>query len=361
MKSLQIGDLSVKVPIIQGGMGVAISLSNLAAAVANQGGVGVISAVGIGMNEPDFKTNFIDANIRALRKEIRKAKALTDGVLGVNIMLAFTGFEKLLEAAVEEGIDIVFIGAGLPLKLPDCLLKEPFVSSKTKFVPKVSSPKAVGLIARYWDSKYQYAPDAFVVEGPLAGGHLGFKKNQLDLERHFLPKLVSDSVNIIKPFEEKYNIKIPIIAAGGIFEGKDIYEIMKYGASAVKLGTRFVTTEECDAAPEFKQQFLNCREDDTQIINSPLGLPGRVIRNKFVDDIEAGKQKPFKCSWHCLKTCNFKNVQYCIADALCNAAKGKMGKGFAFAGKNAYRSQKMSTIKDVFDELLTGYRQMKCC
>ena len=363
MDSLQIGDLHVKVPIIQGGMGVAISLSGLASAVANQGGIGVISAVGIGMNEPDYKSNFHEANIRALKKEIRKAKSMTDGVLGVNIMLAVTDFEDLLRTSIEEGIDIAFLGAGLPLKLPECINPTVAKSLKTKIVPKVSSAKAINLILKYWSSKYDCIPDAFAVEGPKAGGHLGFKKNELSDPYIELSDIIKESVEILKPYELKYNKKVPVIAAGGIYTGKDIYDIMQQGAAAVKMGTRFVTTEECDASLEFKMSYINSKKEDVVIIESPVGLPGRAIKNKFVEEVEAGHTKPFKCYWKCLKTCDVVNVPYCIASVLFSAASGKMDQGFAFAGTNAYRATKIQTVKEIFDELIEEFdavEQKKC-
>jgi nitronate monooxygenase len=355
MKSLIIGNLEVKIPIIQGGMGVAISLSGLASAVANQGGIGVISAVGIGMNEPNYIKNIHQANINALRKEIRKAKSMSDGVLGVNIMLAVTDYEELFITAVEEEIDIVFLGAGLPLKMNGILHPQELKKTRTKIAPKVSSARAVNLILKYWDEKYALLPDAFVIEGPKAGGHLGFRKKELTDNNISLSALIKETVSIVKPYEEKYNKEIPVIAAGGIYTGKDIYEIIRDGAKAVKMGTRFVPTFECDASIEFKESYINCHKEDITIIDSPVGLPGRAIRNNFIDEVNTGTKKPFKCYWRCLKTCDYKNVPYCIAQALFNAAKGKMDEGFSFAGTNAYKTTKLHSVKEIFDELISEY------
>ena len=242
MEAFQIGDLKIKLPVIQGGMGVAISLSGLASAVANEGGVGVISAVAIGMLEPDYVKNFREANKSALRKEIRKAKSLTDGVLGINLMMAITDYEDMLRIALEEKIDIVFIGAGLLLKKPSTIPDSLLENSKTKFVPKVSSAKAARVIFQQWANRYNHVPDAVVVEGPLAGGHLGFKKDDLENQQFQLPNLISETVSEMKPFEQRFGIEIPVIAAGGIYNGEDMYKIMQFGAKAVKMGTRFVTT-----------------------------------------------------------------------------------------------------------------------
>ena len=355
MNNFRIGDLTAKYPIVQGGMGVAISLSGLAAAVANEGGIGVISAVGIGMTEPDYIKNFRAANIRALRKEIRKARTLTNGVIGVNIMMALSDYEDLTITAVEEKIDVIFMGAGLPLKIPTLLANAGITNHNTKIVPKVSSAKAAKVIFQYWASKYNFVPDAVVVEGPLAGGHLGFTKSDLANNSKTLASLIKETVDVIRPFEKQFNKNIPVIAGGGISSGKDIYDIMQSGAQAVKLGTLFVPTYECDASPEFKESYINCKKEDIVIIDSPVGLPGRVIRNDFVDQIMAGKTKPFKCPWQCLSTCNFKEAPFCIAQALFNSAQGKLDEGFVFAGANVYKSDRMRHVSEVMDNLVAEY------
>ena len=359
MKPLIIGEKKVRVPIVQGGMGIAISLSGLASAVANQGGIGVISAAAIGMTEPDFDTNFKAANKRALIKEIQKAKSLTDGVLGVNIMLAHTDDSELIKTSINEKIDVIFLGAGLPLNVPKTISLDVMKNSSTKFIIKVSSAKAARIIYQYWSDKYNIIPDGIVLEGPLAGGHLGFKKKDLENNTAIsLMDLVKQTVEITKPFQEKYKKEIPIIAGGGIHSGKDIYEIMQHGANAVKMGTRFVTTHECDASIGFKNTYINATKKDFEIITSPLGLPGRVIRNNFVDEINSGKRIPFKCPWKCLKTCDFKKVKYCVANSLYNSAQGFMNNGFAFAGAKAYLAKKIQSVKETFEELILEYSSL---
>ncbi len=355
MNSLNIGGLEARLPIIQGGMGVGISLSGLASAVANEGGIGVISAVGIGMNEPDYVENFRDSNRLALIKEIRKAKAKTKGVLGVNIMLAMSDFDETLKIAIDEKIDIVFMGAGLPLRLPSKVSQSILESTNTKFVPKVSSAKAAKLIFQYWSNKYQRIPDAVVIEGPKSGGHQGFKKNELNDPSINIFNLIKETIPVIDKFEQQYGIEIPVIAAGGIYTGRDIFEIMQAGAKGVKMGTRFVTTYECDAAMPFKKNYLSCKKDDITIIDSPVGLPGRVIRNSFVDQILNGIKKPIKCPWKCLKTCNYKEAPFCIAHALINAAKGNLSDGFSFAGTNAFLANKIQSVKETFSELILEF------
>ncbi len=356
MKSLQIGNLTVKYPIVQGGMGVGVSLSGLASAVANQGGIGVISAVGIGLLEKDNKKHFREKNKSAFRNEIRKARILSpNGVIGANIMLAVTDFDALFKVALDEELDIVFIGAGLLIKKPESVTMDEFVNSKTKIVPKISSARAAALTFKVWDDKFGRLPDAVVIEGAKAGGHLGFKRNELINGSKSLYRIIKETREILKPFEQKYGIRIPIIAGGGIYTGKDILKAEKAGADAVKMGTRFVTTEECDADIAFKMQYINASEDDITIINSPVGLPGRVVENDFIREVRAGEKKPVKCSWKCLKTCNYKEVPYCIADALFNAAQGRLDQGFAFAGSNAYKATKIETVQEVFDTLISEY------
>jgi len=350
-KGLQIGNLTAKLPIIQGGMGIGVSMSGLASAVANEGGIGVISAAVIGMLEPDFSTNYIEANIRALRKEIRKARELTQGILGVNIMVALSNFSDMAKTAVEEGIDIIFSGAGLPLNLPS-FLKE---SKDTKLVPIVSSARAAALIAKRWMEKYKYAPDAIVVEGPKAGGHLGFKNDQIEDPSFKLETLVSEVISETKIIEDKAGKRIPIIAAGGIYSGEDIYKFIELGASGVQMATRFVTTEECDASFEFKKTYIDCNKEDIEIIKSPVGMPGRVIVNEFINDVNAGKKKPYKCPYHCIISCEYSSSPYCIALALVNAKKGIMKNGFAFAGENAYRAEKIVTVKELVDSLVEEF------
>jgi NAD(P)H-dependent flavin oxidoreductase YrpB (nitropropane dioxygenase family) len=290
-----------------------------------------------------------------LRNEIQKTRKLTTGVIGVNLMVALADYDELLKIAVEEKVDLVFMGAGLPLKLPDFVLEQGFDKIHTKFVPKVSSAKAAKLIFQYWAQKFNHIPDAVVVEGPLAGGHLGFKMEELTGEVVPLHQLIRETVEALSAFKTPDGREIPVIAAGGIYTGEDIVEIMKAGAKGVKLGTRFVTTFECDADMAFKQSYIVSSEKDITLIKSPVGLPGRVIDSPFVQQIKRGETKPFNCPWKCLKTCDYKNVPYCISKVLLNSAQGKMDIGFAFAGYNAYRATKIQYVKEIFDELIEGY------
>lgn len=339
--------------IIQGGMGIGVSLSGLAAAVANARGIGIIATAGIGMNEPDFGSNFLEANIRVLRREIKKAREMTKGIIGVNIMVALTNYADMVEISIEEGVDLIISGAGLPLDLPKYLIE----GCKTKLVPIISSARAAGLICKRWFGKFGYLPDAFVVEGPLAGGHLGFSVEQLSDPEFALEKLIPKVLDEIARFceEHKVEVEIPVIAAGGIYTGADVHKFMQLGAAGVQMATRFVATHECDADIRFKQAYIDAKKEDLVIIKSPVGLPGRAIRNEFIDDLTTGKKKPFKCLFHCIKTCELEKSPYCISMALINAKKGKLKGGFPFAGANAYRVKKIISVEELMTAIKGEY------
>lgn len=356
--SLQIGDLVAKKPVVQGGMGVGISLSGLASAVANEGGIGVIACAMIGMREPDVAKNPLEANLRALRNEIDKARAMTNGVLGVNIMVALTTFSQLVRTAIEKKIDVIFSGAGLPLDMPKHLLeaceekKEEF---KTKLVPIISSARAASVIARKWVSHFDYVPDAFVLEGPKAGGHLGFKHEEIDDPNFALEALLPQVVDTAKQLEDKYGRAIPVIAAGGVFSGGDIKKMLDLGASGVQMATRFVATHECDADDRFKQAYVNAKEGDATIISSPVGMPGRALLNDFIKASREGLTKPFKCIFHCVKTCQQEKTPYCIGQVLLNAMRGNLDKGFAFCGANVHRVDKITSVHELMQSLEAEY------
>ncbi|MDN5338185.1 MAG: nitronate monooxygenase [Thermotogaceae bacterium] len=347
---LKIDDLEVELAIVQGGMGVGISLSGLASAVANEGGIGVISAAGIGMLEPDYQKNLKAANQRALIKEIRRAREKTDGVIGVNVLMALSDADELIETSINEGVDVLFLGAGLPLK------NYKKKKSKTKIIPIVSSAKGAKTLFNYWAKNYNDVPDGIVVEGPLAGGHLGYRKNQLDDQKFSLERILPEISMVIEQFREKFRKDIPIIAAGGIYTGEDIRKYIEIGAQGVQMATRFVATYECDASQEFKNAYLKCKKDDIVIIDSPVGLPGRAIKNEFLDEVSLGNKKPFKCLWKCLRTCDFKSAPYCIALALTNAKKGFLNDGFAFAGANAYKVDRIISVKELINTLKKEYQ-----
>jgi NAD(P)H-dependent flavin oxidoreductase YrpB (nitropropane dioxygenase family) len=355
MNGLRIGNLAIAVPIIQGGMGVGISLSGLASAVANEGGAGVISSAGLGLLYKDFSSDFLEASIYGLKEEIRKAREKTLGVIGVNVMVAMTNFTDMIKTAISEKVDLITAGAGLPLDLPSFLKKD----STTKLIPIVSSARATKIICEKWKANYDYLPDAIIVEGPKAGGHLGFKEEQIFDNDYALEKLVPEIVSELKIFEEKYDTKIPLIAAGGIYTGEDIHKILNLGASGVQMATRFVTTDECDASPAFKQAYIDAESTDIEIIKSPVGMPGRAILSNFITKVREGKKQPKKCPFKCIKTCDISKSPYCIIVALINALKGNFDNGYAFCGANAFRATKISSVKEIFQSLLKEYKESK--
>lgn len=345
--SLRIGDITARIPIIQGGMGVRVSLAGLASAVANEGGIGTVASVGIGDLETS-KLDFERVSREALIEELRAAKRLTDGPIAVNIMGVLSNAKDLVQATVREGIRLIVSGASLPLKLPEMV-----EDAGALLIPIISSGRAASLVLRTWDKRYQRTADAVIVEGPLAGGHLGFSVEQLqEPEKYALSILLPEVLEAIKPFEDKHGRKIPVIVGGGIFDGTDIARMLEAGAAGVQMATRFVCTVECDVAQEFKQAYLDAREEDIVIIKSPVGLPGRAIRNRFLRNLETGLREKIDCPYRCLSTCNVAEAHYCIAQALVNAYQGNMDKGLVFCGQNAHRLHEIVTVKELIAELV---------
>lgn len=348
--SLKLGDLEVPHPIVQGGMGVRISIHGLASAVSLAGGIGIIAAAAIGLEEPDAFKNFPQADERALRYEIRKAKDLAQGKpVGVNIMVAQTDYKRLVEIALEEGIDVIFSGAGLPMGLP-ALAR----GTKAKLVPIISSARAGTIITRNWLKKYGRRPDAFVIEGAQAGGHLGFTYEELVQHRaKSLLEILRETREALEPFDE--GEPIPLIVAGGIFYGWEIRQALEAGAQGVQMATRFVATQECDAAPAFKEAYVKAREEDVVIIKSPVGMPGRALKNPFVEAMMRGEKRPITCPYHCLKPCIPEKSPFCIALALLLAKKGDVKRGLIFAGARVAEVREITTVPRLFQRLMEEY------
>ncbi|MBQ3164341.1 MAG: nitronate monooxygenase [Lachnospiraceae bacterium] len=340
VEELKIGDLCAKIPVVQGGMGVGVSLSKLAGAVAAAGGVGVISTAQIGFRYPEFKTNPIETNLKAIGEEIAKAKKLAKGgVLGVNIMVATRRYEDYVKAAVEAGIDLIISGAGLPMTLPALV-----EGAKTKIAPIVSSAKSLNVISKYWIKKYNRKPDMVVIEGPEAGGHLGFSREEIDnYTRETYDEEIKAILSITKEME------VPVVVAGGIYTREDMEHYLSMGASGVQLATRFVTTEECDASDAYKQAYINAKKEDIVIVSSPVGMPGRAIHNAFLDKVNAGERFMRGCR-QCISTCKPATAPYCITEALINAVEGRLDEGLIFCGSNAYRADKIERVADIMEE-----------
>ena len=348
MKNIKIGDKLTRIPLIQGGMGVGISLGRLAGAVAKEGGVGIISTAQIGYREPDFDDNPAEANLRAIRSEMEKARAISpDGIVGFNVMTALREHAEHIRVAVKAGADIIISGAGLPTELP--ALTE---GSRTKVAPIVSTDKSAQVILKYWDRKYKRTADLVVIEGPLAGGHLGFKKEDLS---EYTPDVYSEEIRriirTVKSYGEKYGVDIPVVVAGGIYDGDDVKRVMALGADGVQVATRFVTTEECDADIRYKEAYIRASEEDIAIVKSPVGMPGRAILNPFMKRVMAGGKIPHSPCHGCLAKCKPAEIPYCITDGLINAVKGNVENALLFCGAKAWKAQKIDTVREAVQEL----------
>lgn len=344
---LIIGDLTAKVPIIQGGMGVGVSMSGLAGAVAREGAIGIISAAQPGYREENFSRDQLDANITALGKEIRRAKEIAEGgIIGVNIMHALRYFEEYIECCVKNGADVIISGAGLPASLPELL-----EGTSVKCAPIVSSLKAAKVLFKRWAKRLGHVSDFLVIEGPLAGGHLGFHYDELQngIEKNY-DEEVKSIISFVKEYEEMYQKKIPVIFAGGVYDSSDIDHYLSLGCSGVQMATRFVATEECDADIRFKEAYVNARKEDIRIVQSPVGMPGRAIRNSFIKEKDKEREQITKC-YNCLEKCNRSEIPYCITTALVRAAKGDVDNALLFCGANAYRVDKITTVKELIEEL----------
>jgi len=357
LPKFKIGDLEMS--LIQGGMGIGVSSRKLASAVANCGGAGIISAVELGQLREFPGMKSIDANRQALSDEIKATRELSkNGVIGVNIMYALTDYHGLVETAAKENVDMIISGAGLAKDLPEIVGNSPI-----KLIPIVSDVRAAKVLTKLW-GRYGKVPDAFIVEGPKAGGHLGFKYEDLkNGTAHTLENIASEVIDFAND-KNNFDSKIPVIVAGGIYTGQDIRRFQNLGAAGVQMGTRFVTTYECDASNDFKKTYLDASKEDIVLIKSPVGLPGRAIKNSFLEKVGRGEEIDFKCKYNCLKTCVPKDSPYCIANALLGAQQGNFNEGFAFAGTNAYRATEKTcldengefiTVKTLMDRLSKEY------
>lgn len=354
LKPLKIGNLEASIPIIQGGMGIGISLSKLAGAVASCGGIGTISSAHPGYKEPDYETNPLEANLRALKTHVKDAlKMAKKGLVAVNVMAASSNYEDYVKSAVDAGANLIISGAGLPMSLP-AFCK----NTATKIAPIISSAKVSSLILKMWDKRHGTTADAVVFEGPDAGGHLGFKREQIKKAKEGFFEEIGKILETIKPYAEKYKKDIPLIVGGGIYSGEDIAKVIKLGASGVQMGTRFVATDECDAHINFKMAYVNSKKDDIGIVTSPVGLPGRGMINSFSKEIEIEK-KPIRKCYNCMPTCNRAEIPYCITCSLLDAVKGETENALVFCGSNAYKVDKIVPVKTLIDELVEEVKRIQ--
>ncbi len=354
LKPLMLGDLELKVPIIQGGMVVRVSVAPLAAAVANCGGGGTIASVGLPPDTEENRRDVPKSCREYLRKEIRLAKELSDGAIGVNIMVALSNYEDMVRTTVDEKADYIISGAGLPISLPEFTEGSPI-----KLIPIVASARGAKLLLKTWKRRYNRFPDAIVIEGPLSGGHIaGYSLEELNSlkgtmrKQPLLENAVKDLLDLVGGYEKEYGISIPVIPAGGIFDGKDVAKFFKLGAKGVQMATRFVTTFECSASDAFKQAYLDSTEDDIVFIQSPVGMPAKAIRTKLVDKVTRGEKIAFNCVYQCLRTCDPTTVPYCIAKSLINSVDGDIDNGVVLAGTNVSRINKIVSVKEVIDEIV---------
>ncbi|MDR3156675.1 MAG: nitronate monooxygenase family protein [Lactobacillales bacterium] len=345
---LKIGELTAKIPIIQGGMGIGVSLHRLAGSVAREGGIGILSTAQIGYQCDDFEKNTMKANLFAIKEQFEKAKKIAkNGIIGFNVMVAQFEYEKIIRRCVEIGADVIISGAGLPINLPE-LVK----GSKTKFAPIISSSKGAKVLLKMWAKRYQRTADFVIIEGPLAGGHLGFKYEEIESAANQMDSEVKKIIEIVNQYAKMFQINVPVVFAGGVYTKEDIKHYLSLGCSGVQMATRFVGTIECDAPNDFKERYLNAKKEDIEIIKSPVGMPGRAIKNTFTSVIKT-KTIPIKKCRNCLllKLCNRKDIPFCISEALLNAVNHKTEEALLFAGSNAYRVNEITTVKDILGNL----------
>jgi nitronate monooxygenase len=359
-KSLQIGKYNIEKPIVQGGMGVGISWDQLAGNVSKEGGLGVISAVGTGYyKNKEFSKKLVsdrplsEANFyspEALHEIISNARKICgDKPLAVNILYAMNDYGRVVKDACEAGANIIITGAGLPTNMPEFTEGFPDVA----LVPIVSSAKALKIICKRWKKRYDRVPDAVIVEGPKSGGHQGFSYEDCAKEENQLENIVAPVVEEAKVWGD-----IPVIAAGGVWDKKDIEEMLALGASGVQMGTRFIGTHECDAHENLKQVLLNAKKEDIKLMSSPVGYPAQGVVTNLTHLVAERKGPEIKCISNCVAPCNrgveAKEVGFCIADRLSDAFLGNLETGLFFSGTNGYRLNEIISVKELMNKLVDG-------
>ena len=351
---------ALAVPIVQGGMGIGVSLERLAGAVAANGGMGTLSAAFCGFREPDFRENSREANLRALARQISKAKELARGagLVAVNVMVVAAQYADSVRTALRSGVDAVVCGAGLPRDLPALAVESE--NDSAALAPVVSGGRTAALICRLWDRRYGRVPDFVVLEGPLAGGHLGFSPEEAREAQAGRPRplsaLLDEVLEALAPYREKYGRDIPVFVAGGVRNGGEMRRYMDQGAAGAQFATRFIATEECDASPAYKQALLNARREDITIVQSPVGMPGRALRSPLIRRVEEGVQPKITRCDRCLAACDCKTAPYCISKALIAAVEGDWENGLFFCGANAGEVSRLSTVREQMDQIMNERR-----
>lgn len=363
--AVKIRNKTLPVPILQGGMGVGVSLDRLAGAVAACGGMGTISTALCGYREPDFEQAPYAANLRALDAQVRRAKQLAqgNGLVAVNAMVATAQYADSVRTAIRAGADVIVCGAGLPKDLP-ALAAEATAEDPTldpALAPIVSSGRAAALICKLWDKNYARVPDLVVLEGPLAGGHLGFSPEEAREAQAGHPKpldeLLADVLAALAPFEEKYGHDIPVFVAGGVANGAEMRRYVALGAAGAQFATRFIATEECDASDGYKQALLAAGAEDITIVQSPVGMPGRALNSPLMRRVQGGTQpRPTRCM-RCLTPCDPGKTPYCISRALIAAVRGDWENGLFFCGANAGEVRRISTVPAEMAQIMAEYEQ----
>ncbi|MHB0998112.1 MAG: NAD(P)H-dependent flavin oxidoreductase [Armatimonadota bacterium] len=345
---LRIGHLEINPPFILGGMGVRSTDHSLASAVANCGMAGTIASVGL-VRKPCRGRAYLDESNAGLIEEIRLTRELTNGVVGVNIMVALTNYDELVRTAVNEKVDYIISGAGLPLGLP-ALAKDRGVC----LIPIVSSKRTAEIILKRWWGRDNCAPDAIIVEGALAGGHLGFSMDEVRAWHDgSLESVCSEILSVVRKFEDETGKHIPVVAAGGVYDGSEIARLFRIGVEGVQMATRFLATDECSLPANCKKLIIDAEEKDMAIIKSPVGMPGRAINNDLVKKINRGEKMPITCPYQCLRTCNPNEASFCIASALVGAHNGDDKNGLIMSGYNGYRIKEIVPVKQLVDELVS--------
>lgn len=358
--AVTIRNRTLPLPIVQGGMGIGVSLEKLAGTVASCGGMGTLSAAFCGFAEPDFAGNSREANLRALNRQVRRAKEIAKGagLVAVNVMVAAAQYADSVRTALRAGADAIVCGAGLPRDLPALAAEVP--ESEAAIAPVVSGGRTAGLICKLWDRHYQRVPDFVILEGPLAGGHLGFSPEDAREAQAGRPKplsgLLTEVLDALEPFREKYGRDIPVFVAGGVKNGHEMRQYMEEGAAGAQFATRFIATEECDASPGFKQALLAAKPEDITIVQSPVGMPGRALRSPLIERVEEGRQEKIQHCSRCLAACNYKTAPYCISRALIAAVEGDWEHGLFFCGANAGEVRAISTVQEQMDQIMNEWR-----